>query len=157
VLTQPERIDTGRLVSEIIDLQVPKEIHVEVALRMPILQAERVPLQQVFMNLIGNAVKYAGAARPDAHITVTWRDLDDAFEFAVSDDGPGIPQEFHDRIWGMFQTLESRDKVEGAGVGLAVVKKIVETRGGHVSVESTEGQGATFRFTWPKRQTGTVA
>ena len=121
---------------------------------MPALHAERIPLQQVFMNLIGNAVKYAGAARPDVQIAVRCRDLGGAFEFSVSDNGPGIPPEFHERIWGLLQTLESRDKVEGAGIGLAVVKKIVESRGGRVAVESTEGQGAVFRFTWPKPQVG---
>jgi signal transduction histidine kinase len=155
VLTRPERVDTGRLVSEIADLQVPAEVRIDVAPGMPMLEAERIPLQQVFMNLIGNAVKYAAAARPDAQIAVSWRDMGGAFEFSVGDNGPGIPAEFHDRIWELLQTLESRDKVEGAGIGLAVVKKIVETRGGRVSLESSEGQGATFRFTWPKRQVTT--
>jgi PAS domain S-box-containing protein len=157
VLTKSERIDTGKLISEVIDLQVPNEIQIDLAPDMPTVEAERIPLQQVFMNLIGNAVKYASAARPDVQIAIGWRDQGSAVEFAVSDNGPGIPPQFHDRIWGVFQTLESRDKVEGAGIGLAVVKKIVETRGGQVSLESTEGEGSTFRFTWPKAPTGNVA
>jgi signal transduction histidine kinase len=68
----------------------------------------------------------------------------------VSDNGPGIAPEYHERIWGIFQTLAPRDKVEGTGIGLSVVKKIVESRGGRVSLESEPGHGATFRFTWPK-------
>src|SRR5690606_29316584 len=110
-----------------------------------------VPLQQVFLNLIANGVKYAGADRDEALVSVDWRDLDDAFEFAVQDDGPGIAPEFHERIWGIFQTLAARDKVEGTGIGLSVVKKIIEARGGRVSLESAPGGGATFRFTWPKQ------
>ena len=81
---------------------------------------------------------------------VTWRDAGDAYEFAVADNGAGIAPEFHERIWGIFQTLEARDKVEGTGIGLAVVRKIVESRGGRAWVESVPGEGATFRFTWPK-------
>jgi light-regulated signal transduction histidine kinase (bacteriophytochrome) len=154
MLVKPERVDTGKLVSEVVDLQVPDEIQIEVAPGMPTVEAERIPLQQVFMNLLGNALKYASAARADVQIRVQWRDIGDAYEFSVSDNGPGIPQAFHQRIWGVFQTLESRDKVEGAGIGLAVVKKVVETRGGRVSLESSEGEGATFRFTWPKAQIG---
>jgi signal transduction histidine kinase len=68
----------------------------------------------------------------------------------VSDNGPGIAPEYHERIWGIFQTLAARDKVEGTGSGLSVVKEIVETRGGSVAVESAPDQGATFRFAWPK-------
>jgi signal transduction histidine kinase len=68
----------------------------------------------------------------------------------VTDNGPGIGPEYHERIWDIFQTLEARDKIEGTGIGLSVVKKIVETRGGSVSVDSAPDQGATFRFAWPK-------
>jgi signal transduction histidine kinase len=121
---------------------------------MPTVEAERVPLQQVFLNLIGNAIKYGAADRDDAKVVISWRDVGVAYEFAVADNGPGIAPEFQERIWGVFQRLESRDKVEGTGIGLAVVKKIVETRGGHVSLGSAAGEGATFRFTWPKAQTG---
>jgi PAS domain S-box-containing protein len=158
VLTRAEAVDTGALVREVIELHsLPAEVSIDVASQMPMLEAERIPLQQVFMNLIDNAVKFARAERPDAAISVGWRDLGDAFEFAVTDNGPGIAPEYHERIWGIFQTLSSRDAVEGTGIGLSVVKKIVETRGGHVSVESSPGAGATFRFTWPKAPSESVA
>jgi signal transduction histidine kinase len=117
---------------------------------MPTVEAERVPLQQVFMNLIGNAVKYTRATRPDVRVQVGWRSLRDEVEFTISDNGAGIAPEYHERIWGIFQTLQARDKVEGTGIGLSVVKKIVETRGGRAWVESPPGEGATFHFTWPK-------
>jgi signal transduction histidine kinase len=104
----------------------------------------------VFLNLIGNAVKFTRMVRSDPVIRIDWRDAGDVFEFSVSDNGPGIDPEYHERIWGIFQTLEPRDKVEGTGIGLAVVRKIVDTRGGSANVESAPKQGATFRFTWPK-------
>jgi PAS domain S-box-containing protein len=150
-LSAPEAVDTGVLVQEVIQLlALPAEVTIEVAEHLPMLEAERVPLQQVFMNLIGNAVKYTRAERPDVLIRVDWRDTDDAFTFTVCDNGPGIASEYHERIWGVFQTLAARDKVEGTGIGLSVVKKIVESRGGSVAVESAPGRGATFRFTWPR-------
>ena len=150
-LNAPEPVDTGALVREVVELLAPPaEVTIQVADAMPTVEAERVPLQQVFLNLIGNALKYSLAVRPDVVIRIGWRDLGDTVEFTVSDNGPGIAPEFHDRIWGMFQTLAARDKVEGTGIGLSVVKKIAETRGGAVSVESALHQGATFRFTWPK-------
>jgi PAS domain S-box-containing protein len=150
-LKSPERVDTGALVREAIELLAPPpEVTIEVPTEMPTLEAERVPLQQVFINLIGNAVKYARAKRTDVVVRVSWCDAGDAVEFAVSDNGPGIAPEYHERIWGMFETLETRDKVEGTGIGLSVVKKVVETRGGRAWVESSPGQGATFRFAWPK-------
>jgi signal transduction histidine kinase len=97
--------------------------------------------------LIGNAIKYnpgreliveVGAVPHGEHWTLF-----------VKDNGVGIPAEYHDRIWGLFQTLEARDKVESTGIGLAVVRKIVETRGGKTWIESAAGAGATFWFTWP--------
>jgi PAS domain S-box-containing protein len=151
MLSAPEKVDTEALVREVVEfLAPPAEVSILVPEHMPTIEAERVPLQQVFMNLIGNAVKYSRAARPDVMIRLEWRDAGGAFEFAVSDNGPGIAPEYHERIWGIFQTLAARDKVEGTGIGLSVVKKIVETRGGSVSVESAPEQGATFRFFWPK-------
>ncbi|WP_437735539.1 PAS domain-containing protein [Sorangium sp. So ce1335] len=144
-------VDTAAMVKDVLDLLAPPD-HVRIAVQpgLPTLMAERVPLQQVFMNLLANAIKFSTLARPDPLVRLGFRMVDDAYEFAVTDNGPGIAPEYHDRIWGIFQTLEARDKVEGAGIGLSVVKKIIETRGGRVWVESTPGQGATFRFTWPR-------
>jgi signal transduction histidine kinase len=70
------------------------------------------------------------------------------YKFAVSDDGSGIAREYHQKIFGIFQTLESRDKIESTGIGLAIAKKIVENQGGEITLESELGQGTTFYFTW---------
>jgi signal transduction histidine kinase len=116
--------------------------------RLPTVTAERVKLEQVLLNLIANALKHGG--RPDLCVEVGVEDAGERWCFYVKDDGNGIPSEYHERIWGMFQTLRARDEVEGTGIGLSVVRKIVESQGGRAWVEGHEGQGATFRFTWPK-------
>ena len=97
------------------------------------------------MNLIANAVKHGGR-----RIDVGAEPVSDGWEFFVRDDGPGIPACFHAQIWGLFQTLKSRDQIETTGIGLAIVRRIVEAHGGRAWVESEEGRGATFRFTWPR-------
>lgn len=151
VRSKPERVVVARLLSEVIELSAaPVAARIEVGPGMPELRTERVPLQQVFMNLIGNALKHAKRADPIVHVDV--KEAGDSFEFSVRDNGPGIAPEFHERIWGIFQTLESRDTVEGTGIGLSVVRKIVESKGGRAWVESVPGDGAKFSFTWPKAE-----
>ena len=146
---QAETVDTGELVRSVVDLLSPPEgMRVIVARDLPTITTERLLLQQVFQNLIGNAIKHTN--RVDAEVIVTSRRVGPFYEYAVSDNGPGIAPEFHDRIWGIFQTLEARDRVEGAGIGLALVKKIVESQSGRVWVDSTAGHGATFKFLWRK-------
>jgi signal transduction histidine kinase len=158
-LTKPEVIDTDVLVREAIELlAAPEGTVINVAGGFPTVMAERIPFQQLFLNLIGNALKYSRAYRPDVIIDIDWKDVGTHYEFSVRDNGPGIASEYHDRIWGVFQTLAARDKVEGTGIGLSVVKKVVETRGGGVAVESSPRNGAAFRFTWPKKpRQGAVA
>jgi PAS domain S-box-containing protein len=146
---KPEVVDTGALVREVTDLLDPPEhFAIEIADDMPMLETERLPLQQVFMNLIGNAIKYT--ERPDARVEISAREVGDYWDFSVADSGPGIAPEYHDKIFAIFQRLEARDQVEGTGIGLSLVKKIVEGRRGRVWVESQEGHGTTFRFSWLK-------
>jgi signal transduction histidine kinase len=103
----------------------------------------------VFTNLVSNALKYHD--HPDTGtVRVSCHEDRSFYTFSVSDDGPGIAPEYHERIFVIFQTLTSRDTLESTGVGLAIVKKIVEGQGGSIHVESAEGQGARFVFTWPK-------
>jgi len=115
-----------------------------------VVRSEKVPLQQVFMNLLGNAIKHAASDSP--RIDVAWSDAGAFLEFMVQDNGQGIAPQYHERIFGIFQTLEARDKVEGTGIGLSVVQKIVEAKGGRVWVESDVGKGARFKFLWPKTE-----
>ncbi|MBH8558316.1 sensor histidine kinase [Hymenobacter negativus] len=145
-----ETVFVRTLLREIIDsLHLPEGFKVELPFFLPTLTTNAVQLQQVFTNLISNAVKYHDhPATGTVHIGCD--DAGEFYSFSVADDGPGIDPEYHDRIFVIFQTLTERDTFESTGVGLAIVKKIVERQGGRISVKSAEGQGAKFIFTWPK-------
>lgn len=149
-----EAVDVAVLLRETVELlSPPAGVEVRIEPPLPRFTTDRVALQQVFMNLIGNAIKHAAPRPADgqgARVVVRGRDAGALWAFSVSDNGPGIAPAYHERIWGLFQTLEARDKVEGTGIGLSIVRKAVEAHGGRAWVESTEGQGATFCFTWPK-------
>jgi PAS domain S-box-containing protein len=143
-----EDVDTGEVVNEVAAMLAPPPgfvITCEGA--MPVLHTHRMPIQVVLENLISNGLKHHD--RAEGRITVSARPVDDATEFRVSDDGPGIAPEFHERIFLIFQTLASRDDVESSGIGLAIVKKKVQTHGGQIWVESAPpARGTTFVFTW---------
>lgn len=141
-----ERVPVAELLAEIIELLAAPEGAVSLETPMPVLMTERVPLQQVFMNLIGNALKYA--ERADAKAAIACVEEEDMVHFTIRDNGPGIAPQFQERIWQIFQTLAPRDKVEGTGIGLSVVRKLVESRGGRAWVESTGSGGSAFHFTW---------
>jgi signal transduction histidine kinase len=102
-------------------------------------------LQQVFMNLIGNAIHHNDRVEP--RVDVGAEPSPEGWEFFVRDNGPGIPQRYHAQVWGLFQTLKAKQGT--TGIGLAIVRRIVEASGGRTWIESTPGHGATFRFTWP--------
>lgn len=152
----PEVVNTKAIVEEVIALLDPAEsVTIDVATDLPTLVAEVAPLRQVLLNLIGNAIKHS--QRPDAHVWVSAHDTGTAFDFSVRDNGPGIPARVQDKIWMLFHTLRPRVTQDGGddgtGVGLAIVRQLVERQGGKAWVESQEGKGATFHFLWPK-QTG---
>jgi len=148
-----ERVDTEELVFSLAEWLIPPAgFRVLIATPLPTLLTERLPLEMVFRNLIGNAFKHHD--RPQAgQVSIAAVEEQEFVRFSVSDNGPGISGEFHDRIFQAFQTLKSRDEVEGSGIGLALVKKMVEYRGGCIQLKSSIGQGATFHFTWPKTST----
>lgn len=110
--------------------------------------AEPTRIQQVFQNLISNAIKYMD--KPEGEIRVACVADGKHWIFSISDNGPGIDKQHFEKIFQLFQTLAPRDRVESTGVGLALVKKIVEMYGGRVWLESTAGQGSIFFFTLPR-------
>ncbi|MBN1359414.1 MAG: PAS domain S-box protein [Sedimentisphaerales bacterium] len=144
------RIDLNVLMDNIVDAIAPPE-HVRISIQgpLPTIIAEKTRVSQVFQNLITNAVKYMD--KPQGQITVTCVEDGNAWKFSVTDNGPGIEEKYFERIFRIFQTLAPRDEFESTGVGLTLVKKIVELYGGKVWVESVVGQGSTFHFTLPKQ------
>lgn len=144
-------VNTREMINRVIETVSPPEtFQVTVSGDLPIIFTYVAPLETVLRNLINNAVKHHD--KPLGHIEIRVEDAgDDMIRFAVSDDGPGIDPAFHERIFQMFQTLRPRDQVEGSGIGLSVVEKIVSNVGGTIDVESTLGEGATFSFTWPRQ------
>ena len=149
-----EPVDLNTLVQDVVgQLCPPEHILITVDPNLPTLTSEKVRLMQLFQNLIGNAIKYMD--KPQGHIEVTCSSQGDEWQFGVSDNGPGINEKYFTKIFQMFQTLTRRDELESTGIGLAVVKKLVDLYGGQVWVESTVGKGTTFYFTLPKH--GVVA
>jgi len=149
IATEAEPVNVTTLVAEVLNaIAPPPEFTITLKPGMPTLVTQRLPLFQVFSNLIGNGIKHHH--RPDGQVTISVKDQGRFYEFAVADDGPGIAPQYHEKVFAIFQTLHARDIVENTGIGLALVKKIVESQGGRIRLESEEGQGATFYFTWPK-------
>jgi two-component system sensor kinase FixL len=142
-------VDLNRLLRDVIDLLAPPaHIAVTVQASLPTIMAEPTRIEQVFHNLISNAVKYMD--KPHGSVRIGCLEDGREWRFSVADNGPGIEARHFDRIFQLFQTLAPRDRVESTGVGLALAKKIVEMYHGRIWVESVPGAGATFWFALPK-------
>jgi PAS domain S-box-containing protein len=149
ISVNPSTVRVRTLLDGIIEmLSPPKEFKISIPEKLPTLTTEKIALEQIFSNFISNAIKYNKNPKPT--IKITCKELDKFYKFGIADNGDGIEPEFHEKIFVIFQTLEARDKVESTGVGLAIVKKIIDEKGGEVWVESEKGKGSTFYFTWPK-------
>ena len=145
-VSRVERLDTGDVLRELVQfLAPPPDVTIRLASKLPVIESERVPFEQVFRNLLSNAMTYRRDG--DAHVDVSAVDRGDCWEFIVADDGPGIPPAQQERIWKLFQTSRPG---EGTGLGLALVKRLVEVRGGRATVRSQPGEGAAFHILWPK-------
>ncbi len=142
-------VDTAALVHEVAAFLAPPDgFQVLVRGEMPVLRTERTPLEQVFRNLIGNAIKHHD--RTDGLVEVSSREEGGSPEFLVQDDGPGVPEPLQDRAFQMLQRFGAPGRAEGFGIGLALVKRLVESRGGRILLESS-GRGTCLRFTWPSK------
>ncbi len=146
-----KQVNVKNMVEDLLMLSTPSEkFKLKVKGKLPVFTTFMVPLEQVFRNLFSNAIKHHD--REDGSIIV-WCDDNkqaDFYTFVVQDDGPGIESRHHEVIFKIFKSLKSRDEVEGSGLGLALIKKIVTNYGGEIWVESQVGEGASFYFTWPK-------
>ena len=146
--SRAEDVSTETVVAEAVNLLgLPTGSKVATDPSLPKVHAPRVAVELVFRNLIGNAFKHHD--RQTGKVNISYREPDGQVEFAVQDDGPGIPDEFREQVFEMFRTLKPRDVVEGSGMGLAMVKKSLESFGGGIQLDPNQGRGATFRVTWP--------
>jgi two-component system sensor kinase FixL len=146
---QEVAVPLDKLLAEILDAIAPPEnVVITIEGALPTVQGEVARVTQVFQNLISNAVKYLD--KPQGQIRIGCVEDGEFWRFSVSDNGPGIEDKHFEKIFRLFQTLSSKDNYESTGVGLAIVKKIVEMYGGRIWVESQVGEGSTFLFTWPK-------
>tara|TARA_R110002049_G_scaffold2750_4_gene22031 strand:+ start:230900 stop:232921 length:2022 start_codon:yes stop_codon:yes gene_type:complete len=140
--------DLSELVNEMTDLlDLPADANVVIDGETPVIRTDRGLLSRVLLNLLSNAIKY----RSDKPLTIHCQcDIDgDVATFRVRDNGIGVAPEFHSRIFEMFKRLHRQSEIEGTGMGLALVKKIVNQVGGTIDIESAVDEGSTFFFTWP--------
>ena len=134
---EKEKIDLNDLIPTIVDMvSVPNHIEMIVDDNLPVITYERTQITQVFQNLLSNAVKYMD--KPEGKIRVGFVEEEETWKFSISDNGPGIPKKYHEKVFEIFQTLKPSGEFESTGVGLTLVKKIVENCGGTVWIESEE-------------------
>lgn len=148
--TEPKSIDLTKMVKSIVSTQThAKNFEFIYELPSKKIIAEREPLYEIFSLLISNSIQHHHIG--GGLIKVGMREETKQYKFFVADDGPGIDPKYHKKIFELYQRLQSRDILESSGVGLSIVKKILDFKGGKISVDSELGKGATFWFTWPKR------
>jgi len=147
IIEEPISVDMNVLVRQVADTHLPKVFKIKFE-KLPFLVSPITPLEQIFGNLFSNAVKHHD--KETGTVVVAAFERDEYYEFVISDDGPGIPPEFHQRVFEMFQTLQPRDRVDGSGMGMAIIKKLVEWSGGKVWITAAEPRGTSIHFLWPR-------
>jgi signal transduction histidine kinase len=147
--SEEARIDLNMLVPRIVKgLNPPENVEVEVKGDLPVVFGNRERLTHVFEHLLRNAITYMD--KPVGRIVVDCVEDAAFWRFAVCDNGRGIDEKYHHKIFELFQTLSTKDQYETTGMGLSIVRKIVELSGGRIWVDSQPGRGATLFFTLPK-------
>jgi signal transduction histidine kinase len=144
-----ESLDLNLLVSKVIsEIDPPENIEVTIENELPVVTGVRKFMEELFGNLISNAIRYMD--KPQGYIKISCSEEDCRWQFRVSDNGPGIEEKYYEKVFKIFQMLSLRDETENIGIGLSVVKKIVELYDGKVWIESQVGHECTFLFTFPK-------
>ena len=143
------KINLREMITDVIFINdPPKNIRINIGGYMPVINSDKIKLQQVFANLISNAIKYND--KKEGIVNIICEQLLHDWKFTIADNGPGIEPQYRARVFDIFQTLQSKDKIDSTGIGLAIVKKIVEDSQGEIHIESNELGGASFIFTIPK-------
>lgn len=146
---QIQTVNLHKLATEVIDLLAPPDhITIQISARLPVVACQKVRMHQLFQNLLSNAIKFMD--KPQGRIVLACRADRHRYHVTVEDNGPGIEEKNFTKIFQIFQTLHGGDTSESTGIGLTLVKKIVELHGGTIHVASRLGEGTTFTFTLPK-------
>ncbi|MBN1804260.1 MAG: DUF3365 domain-containing protein [Sedimentisphaerales bacterium] len=145
------QVNLNEFVPEIINMVVPPDnITVTIEDKLPVIECEEIHVMEIFQNLLSNAIKYMD--KPQGRIKIRCVEQDDYWKFGVSDNGPGIEEKYFEKIFKIFQVLPTSPDFEGTGVGLTVVKKLVNLYNGKIWIESKVGKGSTFFFTLQKQE-----
>ena len=143
------QVNLNNFVREIINMViVPDNITVTIENELPVIECEELHIMQIFQNLLNNAIKYMD--KPHGWIKIGCIEQENFWEFSIADNGPGIEKKHFEKIFNIFQRFPSSSYFSGSGIGLTVVKKIVELYDGKIWVESQVGEGSSFVFTLPK-------
>lgn len=142
-------VDLNELIKIIIDrISPPPHIKIKVEKKLPTIFCEKTGMEQVFQNLLSNAVKFID--KPEGIIKINCDSDNDPYKFCIEDNGKGIEEKYYNKVFQIFQTLQARDEFESTGIGLTIVKKVIEGFKGKVWIESVLGKGSKFFFTLPK-------
>jgi PAS domain S-box-containing protein len=145
-----ESMATARLWADVVDaVAPPPTFTIDFPADLPTISTKRLPLFQVFTNLVGNSINHHHSEAGSIRVSIEERG--DWYEFAIADDGPGIAPEHQERMFQIFQAMNPQNRSDSTGIGLAIVKKIIEAEGGTIWLESELGRGTQVYFTWPKR------
>lgn len=148
-ISELKTVNVDSLIKEILEIPgMGNEVDVEIQPGLPVIQTDLIKLKQVFLNLISNAIKHNKS--PKKKLVISSKKKGNFYEFKVADNGPGVEPKYHEKIFQMFETLRPKSENDNTGVGLPIVKKLVEEANGSIKVESVEGGGAAFVFLWPE-------
>jgi signal transduction histidine kinase len=147
---EQDQLDLNKMMPEIIcEIDPPENIDITIENRLPVLMCKAMQIRQIFHALLDNAVKFTD--REEGQIKVDCTEEDRFWKFSVIDNGPGIDQKYHEKVFKIFQKLSPSGESESIGIGLSIAKKIVNVNAGSIWVESEIGEGSTFSFTLPKQ------
>jgi signal transduction histidine kinase len=148
-------LDLNEILMEVIHMIAPPEnITITIENKLPVIKCEKTPIIQLFKNLISNAV--SNMDKPQGLIKIGCKEENDFWKFSVADNGPGIEEKYFEKVFQLFKTLSTFDESQSTGIGLSLVKKIVEMHGGKVWIESQPGLGSTFCFTLTKQESEVI-
>ena len=146
-----EEVDLDEVLKGVLDsLNVPQSIIINKKPKFPVIKGVRILLFQLFSNLIANGINFND--KKEGLIDLDFKVMEEGFEFCVGDNGPGIDPNHHERVFEVFQTLNPRDKVESTGIGLSIVKKVIDLHKGTIRIASTPGEGTRFIFWLPEHR-----